>query len=127
MSWFLKQKDTLTALNSDMSEETVHKSVFRKCGVKLEHAIRSRYIEPFSTEDYIKAMEDIITTSQIGRNWYKPQRKIETSGKPISRPNKPQETETLKSHKCGITSHLANNCPKTRVNEIEIEKTEVAK
>ncbi|MBW0570143.1 hypothetical protein O181_109858 [Austropuccinia psidii MF-1] len=80
MSWFLKQKDKLTALHPDMG------------------------------------------------NWYKLPIDNKTSGKPISKPNKPQDRLPLKCHKCGSTSHLANNCPKkTRINEIEIEKVEDTK
>ncbi|MBW0561950.1 hypothetical protein O181_101665 [Austropuccinia psidii MF-1] len=51
-----------------------------------------------------------------------------TSGKPASKPNKPHEKAPLKCHQCGITSHLANACPKkTRINEIEIEKEDDTK
>ncbi|MBW0500870.1 hypothetical protein O181_040585 [Austropuccinia psidii MF-1] len=51
-----------------------------------------------------------------------------TSGKQIPKPNKPHEKAPLKCHKCGITSHLANTCPKkTRTNEIEIDKVEDTK
>ncbi|MBW0460564.1 hypothetical protein O181_000279 [Austropuccinia psidii MF-1] len=51
-----------------------------------------------------------------------------TSGKPLSRPNKPQDRAPLKFHKCGSTSHLAHTCPKkTQINEIEIEKYEDTK
>ncbi|MBW0557394.1 hypothetical protein O181_097109 [Austropuccinia psidii MF-1] len=121
MSWFLKQKDRLTALHPDMSETMVHKRILRKCGGDLEHAIRSRCIEPCSTEDYINAMEDITTRTKIGRNWYKSPIDNKTSGKPIVKPNKPQGRLPLKCHKCGSTSHLDNTCPKkTRINEIEI-------
>ncbi|MBW0523699.1 hypothetical protein O181_063414 [Austropuccinia psidii MF-1] len=64
----------------------------------------------------------------MGRNWYKPPIKDNTSGKPISIPNKPQDIATLKCHKCGSKSHLANNCPKrTRINRIGIEKAEDTK
>ncbi|MBW0562877.1 hypothetical protein O181_102592 [Austropuccinia psidii MF-1] len=35
MSWFLKQKDRLTALHPDMSETMVHKRILRKCGGDL--------------------------------------------------------------------------------------------
>ncbi|MBW0572323.1 hypothetical protein O181_112038 [Austropuccinia psidii MF-1] len=56
MPWFLKQKDRLTALHPDMSEKLGHKRILRKCGGYLEHSIRSRCIEPCSTEDYINAM-----------------------------------------------------------------------
>ncbi|MBW0546328.1 hypothetical protein O181_086043 [Austropuccinia psidii MF-1] len=123
MSCFLKQKDRLTALHPDMSETMVHKRILRKCGGDLEHAIRSRCIEPCSTEDYINAMEDITTRTKIGRNLYKSPIDNKASGNPISKPNKPQERLPLKGHKCGCTSHLANNCAKkTRINEIEIEK-----
>ncbi|MBW0542553.1 hypothetical protein O181_082268 [Austropuccinia psidii MF-1] len=123
MSWLLKQKDRLTALHPDMSERIVHKRILRKCGGYLEHAIRRRCIEPFSTEDYINAMEDITTRTKIGRNWYKPPMDNKTSGKPIPKPNKPHYKDPLKCHECGSTSHLANTFPKeTRINEIEIEK-----
>ncbi|MBW0517131.1 hypothetical protein O181_056846 [Austropuccinia psidii MF-1] len=123
MSWFLKKKDRLTALHPDMSETMVHKRILRKCGGYLEHAIRSRCIEPCSTKDYINAMEDITTRTKIGRNWYKPPMDNKTNGKPITKPNKPHEKAPLKYHKCGSTSHLANTCPKkTRIDEIEIGK-----
>ncbi|MBW0571652.1 hypothetical protein O181_111367, partial [Austropuccinia psidii MF-1] len=68
MSWFLKQKDRLASLHPDMSETMVHKRLIVICGGDLEHAIRSRRIEPCSTEDYINAMEDITTRTKIGRN-----------------------------------------------------------
>ncbi|MBW0509477.1 hypothetical protein O181_049192 [Austropuccinia psidii MF-1] len=123
MSWFLEQKDRLTALHPDMSETMVHKRILRKCGCDLEHAIRRRCIEPCSTEYYINAMEDITTRTKIGRNWYKPPMDNTTSGKPVPSPNKPHEKAPLKCHKCGITSHFSDKCPKkTRINEIEIGK-----
>ncbi|MBW0512368.1 hypothetical protein O181_052083 [Austropuccinia psidii MF-1] len=106
-----------------MSETMVHKRISRKCGGDLEHAIRSRCIEPFSTEDYNNAMENITTRTKIGRNWYKPPMDSKTSGNPIPKPNQPHYQATLKCHKCGSSSHLANTCPKkARINEIEIEK-----
>ncbi|MBW0497211.1 hypothetical protein O181_036926 [Austropuccinia psidii MF-1] len=123
MSWFLKQKDRLTSLHPDMSEAMVHKRILRKCGGDLEYAIRSRFIEPFSKEDYINAMEDITTRTKIGRNWYKRPIDNKTNGKPISKPKKPHYKASLKSHKCGSTSYLNNTCPKkTNLNEVEIEK-----
>ncbi|MBW0553728.1 hypothetical protein O181_093443 [Austropuccinia psidii MF-1] len=123
MSWFLKQKDILTALHPDMSEAMLHKKILRKCGGDLEHAIRRRCIEPCSTEDYINAMEDITTRTKIGRNWYETPMDNKNSGKPIAKPNKPHDKAPLKFYKCGSTSHLANTCPKkTRINAVEVEK-----
>ncbi|MBW0593410.1 hypothetical protein O181_133125 [Austropuccinia psidii MF-1] len=128
MSWFLKQKDRLTPLHPDMSETIIHKRILRKCGGELEHAIRGRCIEPFSTEDYINSMEDITIRTKIGRNWSKSPADNKTNGKPISEPNKPQDRLPLKCHKCESTSHLANTCPKkTRIHEINVEKVEDTK
>ncbi|MBW0546710.1 hypothetical protein O181_086425 [Austropuccinia psidii MF-1] len=105
-----------------MSETMVHKRILRKCGGDLEHTIRSRCIEPCSTEDYINAMEDITTRTKIGKNWYKPPIDKKNIWKPISKKN-PRDRAPLKCHECGSTSHLENTCPKkTRINEIEIEK-----
>ncbi|MBW0517447.1 hypothetical protein O181_057162 [Austropuccinia psidii MF-1] len=123
MSWSLKQKDRLTNLHPDMSEKMVHERIFIKCGGDLEHAMRSRFIEPCSTEDYINAMEDITTRTKIGRNWYKPPMDNMTNGNPIPKPNKPHDKAPLKCHKCETTFHLSNTCPKkTRINGIRIEK-----
>ncbi|MBW0475758.1 hypothetical protein O181_015473 [Austropuccinia psidii MF-1] len=128
MSWVLKQKDRLTALHPDMCEKMIHERILRKCGGDLEHAIRSRCIEPCSTEDYIIFMEDIKNRTKIGRYWYKPPMENKTSGKPIPKPNKPHDKDPLKCHKCGSTSHFANTCPKKiRINEIEIDKVEHTK
>ncbi|MBW0567889.1 hypothetical protein O181_107604 [Austropuccinia psidii MF-1] len=85
MSWLLKQKDRLTALHPDMSETMIHQRILRKSGSDLEHAIRSRCIEPFSTEDYINAMEDITIRTEIGRNQYKHPMDNKTSGKKKSK------------------------------------------
>ncbi|MBW0516807.1 hypothetical protein O181_056522 [Austropuccinia psidii MF-1] len=101
MSWFLKQKDRLTALHPDMSKTMIHKRILRKCGGDLETTIRSRCMETFSTEDYMNAMEDITTRIKIGRNWYKPPMDNKTCGKPIPKPNKLHDKAPLKCHKCG--------------------------
>ncbi|MBW0518093.1 hypothetical protein O181_057808 [Austropuccinia psidii MF-1] len=50
----------------------VHMKVLKKCGGESEHTLRSRFIEPFSTEEYINALEDIVTRkklAELGRNW----------------------------------------------------------
>ncbi|MBW0589833.1 hypothetical protein O181_129548 [Austropuccinia psidii MF-1] len=74
MSRFLKKKDRLTALHPDMSETMIHKRILRKCGGDLEHAIRSRCMEPCSTEDYINAMEEITTRKKLEGISISPQR-----------------------------------------------------
>ncbi|MBW0509357.1 hypothetical protein O181_049072 [Austropuccinia psidii MF-1] len=82
-----------------MSETIIHKSILRNCGGDPEHALRSRCIEPCSTEDYINAMEDITTRTKIGRNWYKPPIDNNTRRKTIPIPNKTQDNAPLKCHK----------------------------
>ncbi|MBW0467636.1 hypothetical protein O181_007351 [Austropuccinia psidii MF-1] len=84
MSWFLKEKHTLTALHPDISDKMVHKGKLRKCGGDLENSIRSRCIEPFSEEDYINSTEDITTRTKLCRNGYKPPVDNKTSGNPIT-------------------------------------------
>ncbi|MBW0550150.1 hypothetical protein O181_089865 [Austropuccinia psidii MF-1] len=117
ISWFLKLKHRLTVLYPGMSETMIHKRISKKCCGDLQNAIRSRYIELFSTEDYINPMEDITTRTKICRNWYKPTMDNKTSGKPIPKSNNPHYKAPLKCHKCRSTSHLANTCPrKTRIN-----------
>ncbi|MBW0462253.1 hypothetical protein O181_001968 [Austropuccinia psidii MF-1] len=66
IDWFLKQKDRLNALHTDVSETMVHKRILIKCGGDLENHLRSRCIEPFSTDYYINAMEEITTRK---KNW----------------------------------------------------------
>ncbi|MBW0565361.1 hypothetical protein O181_105076 [Austropuccinia psidii MF-1] len=85
MSWFLKQKYSLTSIHPDMSDTMVHRRILRKCGGDLEHARRRRFLVPFSTEDYINSMEDITARTKIGRNWYKTPIYNKVSGIPISR------------------------------------------
>ncbi|MBW0471283.1 hypothetical protein O181_010998 [Austropuccinia psidii MF-1] len=111
-----------------MSETMVHEIISVNCCGELENAIRSRFIEACSTEDYINDMQDITTRNKIGRNWYKPPIDNKTGRKPISRKNEPQDKAPLKFHKCGSTFNLANTCPKrTRINEIPIGKAEDTK
>ncbi|MBW0472958.1 hypothetical protein O181_012673 [Austropuccinia psidii MF-1] len=128
MSWFLKKKDGLTVLHPDMSETMVHKRILRKYGGDINHAIRSRFIDPFSTRNYINSIEDITTRTIIGRNWHKPPIDNRTSGKSILRPNKPKARAPLICQKCGSTSQLANTFPKKpRTNERELETTKKKK
>ncbi|MBW0524389.1 hypothetical protein O181_064104 [Austropuccinia psidii MF-1] len=104
----------------------VHMKILKKCGGELEHALRSRCIEPCFTEEYINALEDIVTRTKIGRTW----KKLDTKSpnKPFIKKDKPRETfkpntansnEQRKCHKYGGIRHLANNClKKEKINEI---------
>ncbi|MBW0571960.1 hypothetical protein O181_111675 [Austropuccinia psidii MF-1] len=71
LTWFLKQVERLNALYAEMSQKMVHMKILKKFGAKLEHSLWGRCIEPYSTEEYINALEDIVTTTKIGRNWKK--------------------------------------------------------
>ncbi|MBW0577245.1 hypothetical protein O181_116960 [Austropuccinia psidii MF-1] len=54
-----------------MSDTMINMKILRKCGGELEHAIKSRCVEPCSTEDYINAIGDIITRTRMGKTWTK--------------------------------------------------------
>ncbi|MBW0591559.1 hypothetical protein O181_131274, partial [Austropuccinia psidii MF-1] len=104
----------------------VHMKILKKCGGELEHALRSRFIEPCSTEEYINALEDIATRTKIDRTWKKLD--IKSPNKPFIKkdkskeafkPNTSNNNEQRKCHKCGGSGHLANNfLKKAKINEI---------
>ncbi|MBW0515538.1 hypothetical protein O181_055253 [Austropuccinia psidii MF-1] len=104
----------------------VHVKIPKKCGGELEHVLRSRCIEPCSTEKYINALEDIVTRTKIGRTWKKLD--IKNPNKPFIKtdklkaafkPNTTNNNEQRKWHKCGGIGNLANNClNKAKINEI---------
>ncbi|MBW0538016.1 hypothetical protein O181_077731 [Austropuccinia psidii MF-1] len=107
LTWFFTQKDRLSALQPDMSDTMIDMKILRTCGGELEHAIKCNYVEPCSTEDYINAMEDIITRKIIGKTWTRIPMESKMVPK-ISREDRKLERPVLKCHKCGSTSNLAN-------------------
>ncbi|MBW0546930.1 hypothetical protein O181_086645 [Austropuccinia psidii MF-1] len=110
----------------------VHMKLLKKCGGELEHSLKSRLIEPCSTEGYIYSLEDVVTRTKIGRTWKNLD--IESSNKPIikkDKPGKPFKPNTSntndqrKYYKWGGIGHLANKCLKqAKINEIVKNKEE---
>ncbi|MBW0538385.1 hypothetical protein O181_078100 [Austropuccinia psidii MF-1] len=120
LTWFLKQKDRLSALQPDMSDTMINMKILSKCGGELEHAIKCRCVEPCSKEEYINAMEDIVTRKRIGKTWTKVPMESTIVPK-IPREDRRPERPVLKCHKCRITSHLANTyTKKTKINEYQV-------
>ncbi|MBW0520680.1 hypothetical protein O181_060395 [Austropuccinia psidii MF-1] len=126
LTWFLKQVGRLNALYLEISQRMVDMKILKKCACKLEHALRSRCIEPCSTEEYINALKDIVTRTKIGRAWKKLD--IKNLNKPFIKKDKPREpfkpntpniNEKRKCCKLGGIGHLADNClEKAKINEI---------
>ncbi|MBW0577443.1 hypothetical protein O181_117158 [Austropuccinia psidii MF-1] len=81
-----------------MSDTMINMKILRKCGGELEHAIKCRCIEPCSTEDYINAMEDIITRTRIGKTWTK----IPMESKPTLAPKRKKinEAQVIEEVEC---------------------------
>ncbi|MBW0565367.1 hypothetical protein O181_105082 [Austropuccinia psidii MF-1] len=103
-----------------MSDSMIHMKILRKCGGEIEHAIKCRCVKPFSTEEYINSMEDIITRTKIGKTWTRVPMKSKMVSK-TSREDKRPERSVLKCHKCGSTSHLANTCTKkANINKVQV-------
>ncbi|MBW0550635.1 hypothetical protein O181_090350 [Austropuccinia psidii MF-1] len=120
LTWFFKQKERLSALQPDISDSMINMKILRKLGGELEQAIKCRCGEPCLTEDYINAMEDIITTTRIGKAWTRNPMEAKMIPKSSREDNRP-ERHVLKCHKCGSTSHLANNLTKkTKINEVQV-------
>ncbi|MBW0464984.1 hypothetical protein O181_004699 [Austropuccinia psidii MF-1] len=93
-----------------------------------EHGMKSRIIETCFTEDYINALQDIVTGTQIGRTWNKldikiPNKQFIKKYKPREplKPNIPTTNEQKKFHKCGGIGHLANNYLKKAKNQEIVE------
>ncbi|MBW0506448.1 hypothetical protein O181_046163 [Austropuccinia psidii MF-1] len=102
-----------------MSETMIDMKILRNCGGGLEHAIKRICVEPCSTEEYINAIEDIITRTRIGKTWTKIPMESEMVPA-ISREDIKPKKPVLKCHKCGSASHLANTCNKnTKINEAQ--------
>ncbi|MBW0513695.1 hypothetical protein O181_053410 [Austropuccinia psidii MF-1] len=120
LTWFIKEKYVFSALHPDMSDTMIDIKILRKCRGGLEHAIKCRCVEPCSTEDYINAMEDIITRTRICKTSTKvPMESIMVAK--ISREERKPERPVLKCHKLGSTSHLANTFTnKTKINEVQV-------
>ncbi|MBW0540697.1 hypothetical protein O181_080412 [Austropuccinia psidii MF-1] len=89
LTLFLKQAVRLNALYPEISQKMVHMKIIKKCGGELEHSLRRRCIEPFSTEEYINALEDIVTRTKFGRTWKKLD--IKSPNKPFIKKDKPRE------------------------------------
>ncbi|MBW0464677.1 hypothetical protein O181_004392 [Austropuccinia psidii MF-1] len=120
LTWFLKQKDRLSALHPDMSDSMINMKILRKCGGELKTSIKFRCLEPCSSEDYINAMEDILNRRRMGKTWTRNSIESKMVTK-ISREDKRPERPVLKCHKYESTSLLANNCTKnTKTNEVQI-------
>ncbi|MBW0589740.1 hypothetical protein O181_129455, partial [Austropuccinia psidii MF-1] len=107
LTWLLKQFGRLNALYQGISQKIVQMKILKKFGGDLEHALKSRCIEHFPTEEYINALEDIMTRTKIGRSWKKvdiksPNKTFIKKDKPIEpfKPNTPNN-EQRKCHKCG--------------------------
>ncbi|MBW0550206.1 hypothetical protein O181_089921 [Austropuccinia psidii MF-1] len=100
--------------------------ILKKYGGELEYSLRSRFIEPCLTEDYINALEDIVTRTKIGRTWKNfnikiPRKLLINQAKPVEplKNNTSRTNGKRKFHKCGGIRHLDNNClKKAKINEI---------
>ncbi|MBW0524469.1 hypothetical protein O181_064184 [Austropuccinia psidii MF-1] len=115
LTWFLKQKQILSALHQNISYSMINVKILRKCGGELEHAIKCKCVEPCSTEDYISSMEDIIIRTRVGKTWIR----NPMESKMIPKISREDKTPVLKCHKCGSTLHLARTCiKKIKVNKV---------
>ncbi|MBW0592462.1 hypothetical protein O181_132177 [Austropuccinia psidii MF-1] len=100
----------------------VHIKILKKCGGELEHDLRSKSKEPCSTEEYINALEDIVTRTKISRTWKKLDIKSPNKPRKTFHPNTPSSNEQRKCHKCGVIRNLANNCLKKAKTNETVEK-----
>ncbi|MBW0560806.1 hypothetical protein O181_100521 [Austropuccinia psidii MF-1] len=129
-TWFLKKAERLNALYLEMSQKMVHMKILKKFGGELEHSLRSRCIEPCSTEEYINALEDIVTRTKIDSTLKKLD--IKSPNKPFIKKDEPRENfkhntsnsnEKRRCHKCG-EDH--NDEEKESYSEKDTEESETS-
>ncbi|MBW0586406.1 hypothetical protein O181_126121 [Austropuccinia psidii MF-1] len=102
-----------------LRDEPLASGSHRNISVAIQK-IKCRCVNPRSTEDYINAMEDIITRTGIGKTWVRVPMESKMVSK-TSREDKRPEKPVLKCHKCGSTSHLANTfTKKTKINYVQV-------
>ncbi|MBW0564160.1 hypothetical protein O181_103875 [Austropuccinia psidii MF-1] len=107
LTWFLKQKDRFSALHPHMSYSMINMKILRKCGGEMENAIMCRCLEPCLSEDYINAMEDIITKTRIEKTWTRTPTESKMVPK-ISIDDKRPEKPIFKCHECATKGHEVN-------------------
>ncbi|MBW0589637.1 hypothetical protein O181_129352 [Austropuccinia psidii MF-1] len=100
LTWFLKQKYRLCSLHPDMSDSMTNIKTLRKCRGQLEHYINCRFAEPFKTEDFINAIEDIITRTIISQAFNRNPIESKIFPKPSRKHIRP-ERNFLKGHNMG--------------------------
>ncbi|MBW0545083.1 hypothetical protein O181_084798 [Austropuccinia psidii MF-1] len=103
----------------------VHIKILQKCE-ELVHSLRRRCTELCFLEEYINALEDIVTGTKICRTWK--ELDIKSPNKPFInrekarypfKPNTSNTNEKIKCHICGAIDHIANNClKKEKINDI---------
>ncbi|MBW0527850.1 hypothetical protein O181_067565 [Austropuccinia psidii MF-1] len=109
-----------------MLQKMVCMRIIKQFEGEMKHALRSRCIEPFSTGEYIHALEEMMTRPNIGRKWKKlvnksPNKPFIKQDKPREpfKPNKTTTNEKRKWYKSGGIRHSATNClTKAKINEI---------
>ncbi|MBW0507681.1 hypothetical protein O181_047396 [Austropuccinia psidii MF-1] len=89
LAWFSEKAEILNELYPEMSQKMVHMKIIKKCGGELEHVLRSRCIKTLYTEEYINALEEIVTRAKIGRTCKTLD--IKSSNKPFIKKDKPRE------------------------------------
>ncbi|MBW0584990.1 hypothetical protein O181_124705 [Austropuccinia psidii MF-1] len=108
----------------------VHMKIIKKCGGELENALRSSFIEPCSTEEYINALEDRLTRTKIDRTWKRFDTK--SPNKPFIKKDKPKEAFKLnksksnEQRKCDKCGEDHNDKEEESDSEMDTEESETS-
>ncbi|MBW0461511.1 hypothetical protein O181_001226 [Austropuccinia psidii MF-1] len=115
-----------------MSEFMIHRKSLRQCGGALEHSVKRRTTEQYSSEDIINILEEVNTRTRIGSSRLNIETRLNTPWKDSVDKNPKENSNNVeyksadiirKFHICQSTTHLANTCPKRgEINEIDTEK-----
>ncbi|MBW0525300.1 hypothetical protein O181_065015 [Austropuccinia psidii MF-1] len=115
-----------------MSKFMIHREILRQCGGYLEHAVKNRTTEQYSSEDILNILEEVTTTTRIGSSRVNLKTRFNTPWKDSVDKNPKENSYHMKYksadiirklHICQSKTHLAKTCPKRgKINAIKIEK-----
>ncbi|MBW0555805.1 hypothetical protein O181_095520 [Austropuccinia psidii MF-1] len=121
LPWACQQEDRLTALYPDISEVIVHRKLLTQCADDLEHAVKSRTTEQYSTEDIINILQESTTRTMISSSRVNIKTRFNTPMKDSVDKSPKENSNSMKYkseytiRKCHIferTTNIVNTFPK---------------
>ncbi|MBW0528279.1 hypothetical protein O181_067994 [Austropuccinia psidii MF-1] len=127
--WCLRQSKRHKAIDPQMNIQMRNNKLLTQIPGELEHAVKCRCNQNFTTDDIAHSLQDISKRTNIGKfSLYRSSSFKEKKPLMVEFKDKPRErvAEVAKKqntcHNCGSTDHYADNCPKAKRKVYSIEE-----